>query len=272
VPLFITGRKTGKTKEVRVPVAKLLNYNELTEEAKELVSVGADLVVFRAYSIDEKIPRYQRQTKEQPMERLVHPGWYDEIWSTAKIGKVYEDFFGIGSISDPQIVTDPFSQLGRVGSESAESASEDKETSGSEDDPSRDAPAVVGLEEGASIQAAVDFLLLTYSYIKQNGLDVDEFIRGYTWRPIASMVDMFGTTDLEFSSDGERVLNGKEGFHSRAFGPYDNLFGLVTPEVEDILGIKRGDVTAQKGDVRKARREMVLKYISALQFSRGILG
>jgi hypothetical protein len=131
---------------------------------------------------------------------------------------------------------------------------------------------VTSLAENSSIEQAVEFITLSYSYVKQAGLDVDEFIRAYTWRPIASMVDMFGTDDLTLSTDGTTVLNGFEGFHSRAFGPYADLFGLVTPELENVLNVKRGDASAQYMDTRKRKQEAVLEYITAITFSRAILG
>jgi hypothetical protein len=86
------------------------------------------------------------------------------------------------------------------------------------------------------------------------------------------MVDIFGTRDLEFSSDGSAVESGIEGFHSRAFGPYNDLFGLAGPELEDFLGIKRDSTGAQKGDTRGRKQEAVKRYMASLLFSRGLLG
>jgi hypothetical protein len=103
-------------------------------------------------------------------------------------------------------------------------------------------------------------------------LDADEFIRAYTWRPIATMFDMYGSTDLTFDSRGIAALTGVEGFHSRAFGPYADLFGLVTPEVDTLLGIKRGSVTAQKGDTRMRKRQAALTLQSALSFGTAQVG
>jgi hypothetical protein len=159
-----------------------------------------------------------------------------------------------------------------VSSEEAEAAQDEAADATSADDPKRQAPAILQLEAGSSIEQAMEFLLLTYSYIKQEGLDVDEFIRTYTWRPIATMVDMFGTADLKYNQDGTVVQAGIEGFHSRAFGPYDDLFGLVGPDIQTILGIERGSLVAQKGDTRGRKQEAVQHYLSALLLSRGLLG
>ena len=127
------------------------------------------------------------------------------------------------------------------------------------------------------------FLVQLYSYVKHGGLDVEEFIRAYVWRPVATLVDMFGTSDLQLDADGHTVVQGMEGFHSRAFGPYEDLFGMVPPDIENVVGIKRNKSqqgtpqegqaqTAGRADVRKRRQDAIKEYISALQFARAILG
>lgn len=274
VPLYnAKGRKQGRVQPVYVPVgvptsAHALNSPDVTEQTGNAFRQ----VVFHAYRVEEEVPRYRREQVDMPAEELIRPGWYGDTWSPPKIGEVYQDFFGTGSITDPQTVADNFNLGQRVPNEATEEALEEQDTATSSTDPRVDALSSLTLDEGSSIQDAVDFLTLTYSYIRQNGFNIDEFIRAYTWRPVASMVDIFGTTDLEFSPDGQEVLRGIEGFHSRAFGPYDDLFGLVSPEIEDILGIKRNTPSAQKADTRKRKLEAVQQLSAAFTFSRGILG
>ena len=220
------------------------------------------------------MPRFRRESTEVPAEELIRPGWYGDVWTNSKIGRAYQSFLGIGSITDKTQITDP--NAASVGSVSQDQADAVQQSSlaNSADDPRVDAPRALMLDENASIQQAVEFLVLTYSYIKQqSNMNVDEFIRSYTWRPIASMVDMFGTSDLEFRQPtGESVVKGIEGFHSRAFGPYDNVFGLVGADLEDIVGIKRRSVAAQRADTRKRKLEAVQRFISVLNTSRAILG
>lgn len=229
------------------------------------------LVTFRAFKVTEEIPRYRQEEVMWPAEELIRPGWYGQIWSPGQIGKVYQDFFDTGAITDPQQVS-VHGASGGMTSEAMEEATAEQDRAESTEDPRDAAPIVTALEEGSSIQEAVEFLHLTYSHIKNSGMDVDEFIRAYTWRPIATMLDLFGTDDLEFTKDGEQIVRGIEGFHSRAFGEYENLFALVTPEIEDILGIKRGQPPAQKGDTRLRKYRAVQAYATALRFSRAILG
>jgi hypothetical protein len=222
--------------------------------------------------VDEEVARYKREEVDLPAEEFIRPGWYGDVWAPANIGKAYEDFFGTGSITDVQEVRDGSIGTARVSDDEMADAAAEAGQATSADDPRRLAPALLALDKNSSIQQAVDFLLLTYSYARLSGADINQFVRSYTWRPIATLVDMLGTSDLKFSTDGEKVLQGFEGFHSRAFGPYDNLFGLVGPDIENILGIKRGSTTAQRADVRRRRYEAVQAYTSALLFSRGLLG
>jgi hypothetical protein len=114
--------------------------------------------------------------------------------------------------------------------------------------------------------------VLTYSVMRGGGFDTEQFIRSYTWRPIASMPDMFGSNDLMLDPTGKDVVQGIEGFHSRASGPFNDLFGLVTNDIEDVLGIKRGTAQAQKADTRLRKYNAVLDYVAAIRLSRALLG
>lgn len=264
-------------KKTQKPTLVPINYfaSEAREFGSDIVSLVGDptrLVRFKAYRITEEVPQYRQDSENVPIEEFIRPGWYGDLWTNSKIGQIYNDFFGTGAITDEQVVTGPAGKGKGVANEQGIQASEEWADADAFDDPKKDALGAYALEQGSTIKAAVEFLWLIYSYIKQEGLDVEEFIRTYTWRPIATMVDMFGTEDLKYSSDGQAVLQGVEGFHSKAFGNYDDLFGLVGPEVEDILGIKRGSQAAQKADTRKQKLQRVKEYISAIAFNTALLG
>lgn len=139
------------------------------------------------------------------------------------------------------------------------------------------------------IDIAIEEVVRAYSLVKLNHFDVHEFIRAYTWRPIANMVDMFGTANLEINDRGE-VVRGTEGFHSRAFGDYDDLTTLVSPgdgsRPATILGVRTTDPDSDENnpapsrdqpvqarlDTRKEKRLAVLRYRYGLLAQRGILG
>jgi hypothetical protein len=273
LPLFDIETSPKRRQEpTLVPIGITSDAELFGPEAVELTGDPRRRILFRAFRVTEEIPRYRQTEATVPIEELIRPGWYGDLWMPSKIGEVYGSFFGTGAITDSQTFSNPKGTAQGSATEDQHQAAEEGAQAEDFEDPRGDAPAVLALDEGATIQAAVEFLWLTYSYIKQQNLDVEEFIRAYTWRPIATMVDMFGTNDLTFTADGEQIVSGREGFHSRAFGPYDNLFGLTSPSVENILGIKRGDQAAQRADTRKEKLEKVQQYISALRFSRGLLG
>lgn len=274
LPVFFGGARRESFSPPDVPigipvVVGTLGSNLLVQE------VNGDpntVVVFRAYRVTEEIPRFRREEAFLPAEEFIRPGWYGPLWTNANIGGAYQELVGTGAITDPQIISDFGRNSFSLHSEAAQQAAEEQQGAQDADDPKKDAPALIDLQEGSSIQQAVEFLHLTYSYIRQAGLDVDEFIGAYSWRPIASMLDIFGTTDLTYDASGENVIAGFEGFHSRAIGPYENLFGLVSADLEDVVGVKRGSTAAAQVDTRLAKREQVEKYVAQLLFSNAVLG
>jgi len=274
IDLYVPRRRSkgaaGRT--IKVPVGIPINGNEYGPEITELSGGRSINITLKAYRIDEEIPRYRREKKELPVEEYIKPGWYGDVWSSAKIGEAYNYFFKTGAITDAQQVVDVGDVPRGDSNLNANDGTEDKLDAESKEDPKAQAPGIIALDKDASIQDAVEFILFTYSYIKMNDIDVEEFIKSYVWRPIATMVDMFGTSDLTLSSDGRKVLQGIEGFHSRAFGPYGDLFGLVPPDIRSIVKIKEGSNAAQAGDTRLAKLLAVQKYATAVRFTRALLG
>lgn len=140
----------------------------------------------------------------------------------------------------------------------------------------------------SAIAEATEEIVRAYSLIKLNQFNVSDFIQSYTWRPGATITDMFGTSNLEISDEGE-VVRGREGFHSRAFGDFDDLRQLVGPgdsgRPQTILGLttrdsdETGDDRAERDeaisarlDTRREKRVAVLQYLRALLAGCGILG
>lgn len=273
LPLYQGPRRTGTGEaRIRVPVGLDLPASAYGDDVVALVGNATQPVTFRAFEVSEEVPRYRREQIDLPAEEYIRPGWYGDCWHPSAIGKVYQQFFQTGAITDEQQVTDTDgSSVGGPSQQVIDALAES--ASGIDyDDPRKATTALLTLDKDSSISQAVGFLVQTYSYVKQGGLDVEDFIRTYTWRPIASMVDMFGTSDLMLSKDGHTVVQGIEGFHSRAFGPYEDLFGLVTSDIETVLGLGRESRAAKQGDTRRRKQDAVKEYVAALQFARAILG
>lgn len=233
-----------------------------------------ETVQFNAYRITESVPRYTQQTVELPVEEYIRPGWYGDCWHPSLIGQVYQQFFGIGSITDQQLVTGTNGQTVSTGVAlaQAQAALAQVSQATSADDPKAAAAGLLALDQQSSIEQAVAFLVGLYSTVKTGGYDVDQFVSSYTWRPIATLIDMFGSSDLAFDLSGQSVIQGVEGFHSRAFGPYSNLFGLTTPAIANVVGIQRGSAASIKADTRARKQQAVKEYVAAIQQQRAILG
>jgi hypothetical protein len=251
---------------------------EFGPEVVGLVGSSTALVEFKLFQIVEDVVRTTEEQIDLPLEEIVRPPWYSTIWFNKSIGgAVYDKFFGTTAITDPLTVIDEYQSVSapNEGTVEQEAAKVDID---SEDDLGMDINVITDIEQNTTIENAVDLLAYTYSSIKEGGYDVDEFIRAYTWRPVATMVDMFGTPDLELEYSGEVgkspvvATQGQEGFHSRAFGDFKDLFGLVSPSVGQLIGVKnRFDPANARLDVRRERWLRVLAYVLELQ-ERGLRG
>jgi hypothetical protein len=151
--------------------------------------------------------------------------------------------------------------------------------------------AILGSQERSVISEATEELVRIYSLVKLNQFDVHQFIKAYTWRPIASMVDLFGTANLQIADDGS-VTQGVEGFHSRAFGDFDDLRRIIGPgdgtRPQTILGLtirdpdettgaeatraRRDQAISARLDTRKEKRVAVLRYLYTMFATCGVLG
>ena len=311
LPLFISGRRfTGRSRDqgLKVLVGVEQPVAHYGPQVVALVGTGGDtqltgqeaqsLLLIRAYKITEEVAVYRRTTVDLPPEDLVFPPWYGEKYRTTQVGSLYSYFFGTGSIVDPLNVG-----LAESGTQAVDYTNEpakddpgitlkdaDTISSAGVDEPALvNTDEIVGpdkdsfgsIEEGSTIAEAVSNVVDIYSRVKgSNNADVNEFIRGYVWRPIATATDILGTDDLEID-DGGNVVQGIEGFHSRAFGDYDDLRLLVSSDgvsgQSRVLGLRIDGTEAEAAisarlDTRKEKRAKVLKYLHSLLASRGILG
>lgn len=278
-------------------------------------------VTFQAYRVTEEIDRWTGGTVDVPLEDFIRPPWMSDIWRNDRIGSAYHQFFGTGAITDPMVVSGGGGESVPESSITTEAELQDLEAqalnegSGSEDydydfagDPAlssateapaaptapdmgatslgaADAPAsgetIQSSLTDINVERAVNLLARIYSSIKHNGQDTHEFIRAYNWRPVATLTEILGSSDLEIDENG-RVTQGTEGFHSRAFGRGDmgrDLRNLIDPEqmeeVNTLLGIRpdndRNNVLGRL-DKRADKAEVVMAYVTELWDSRGLLG
>lgn len=275
---FLNSVRTARNRPVTTITTDKVGIETDVREIPQLVSIiGTDArsstrVILRVYRITEDLQHLANTVYDMAAEDIVRPPWYTDDWTNGLIGgAVYMPYFGTGAIVDPIAVMRPDSIniFGQADSVSANIIRIRQQIQ--YQDFNEESGAMAGILEGATIENAVDFLAHNYSLTKLAGYDVESFIRNYTWRPIATMFDMFGSGDLQLSDDGTMVLGGVEGFHSRAFGPFANLFGLIPfNDVETFLGVNREDIAAAaRVDVRGRRFAIVQAYRLELLRMRG---
>lgn len=268
---------------------------------------------YHAYQIVETFTRYARINVDLPIEDAVRPPWIWDGWANLKIGETYMKLIGTNALTDvdgfasrtllaslveqnADVVVDkevaegkyfgtgvsggagrntlvPNTEQTRARTNKVSDEDTDVQKSA---DRRLSAATILSMESERTIENCVDYLVRVYSLIRQYNLDVGAFIRHFTWRPVANMVQILGSADFSITEDppdsGNYVASGTEGFHSRAYGDVSDLFGLVNPNVKKILGLVKDSATAKRLDVRASRRSVVRAYIEELTNSRGLLG
>jgi hypothetical protein len=237
-------------------------------------------------------------------EDVVRPSWFDEnVWANKVITeKVYAPLLGTMAITDDKSLgqkqQDELLKRWKSDQVRCMTLADGKTTIGAVESP--DGVYYTPVAEG-SAEESIDGLSLVYGMIKERGGDVHGFIREFTRRPIANIVDILGSQNLEFDGNG-KVLDPNvmiEGFHSRAFGDYNTdvqlpekegasttagfkALGNLMEGVADPGSLQRpgliGRTAKEKSgirpelDPRGRARGRVRAYVEELQLSRGLLG
>lgn len=238
---------------------------------------------FNAVAIYEEV--HVKPVSTLPFEDAIRPNWFSKAYSNHNIGPlVYQKFFGCSSVVDELIVegatTNPIVSEGYNGPEEVEDVPPETDT--------KDLFEKLASQENSkadvSVEKAISGLSYLYGKVVSQGLDVDAFIRAYVDRPIATMQDMLGSPDLQFSIDGNgnaEVTSGTVGFHSTAIHETlvekGGLAGLIEDPVGDGNHLTRVGNTDKEPippayDVRKAKQDRVKKYAQRLRDRQAFRG
>lgn len=251
-------------------------------ESSDLVTVKtgtyAGKQIFRSVIVHEDVNI--TVTQRVPVEEVIRPTWFSPKYANAKIGEeIYRPFFGTTSIIDELAFSGLAEQIVSA-SESPEGDVFDAKTKFEE------IQSVLATRQDniskLSIERAVNVVAYFYGTVRSQGKDIDQFVRSFTYRPIATMADIFGTSDLAISYDGKgvpTVTTGKPGFHSLSIDSkaikQGNLAGLLQ-EPDKLL--PRINNTGDKSpippvyDVRKEKLDQVEAYVEALSKGPGLRG
>lgn len=280
-------KKFGFSASVEVNVVK--TAKEFGNQVIAEVGSETARVSFKCYLISEMISKSEEGDFDFPFEAMVRPAWYGNCWLNEQIGSVYQEFLGIGSIVDPISIGGSLPETGSSTVQINMLADEDGTTGpegiaikerATEDGGDEDG-TLAKLEGKVSIKDAVSFLEEVYTLAQYREADMDEFIHSYVWRPIATMTEILGSSDLEYDIDEGsterpnrnygKVKQGVEGFFSRSCGDYKDIFLLVDESVSSILKINRGDARAEDLDVRRDRWLASMAYVLEIA-ERGLRG
>lgn len=234
--------------------------------------------VFRSVVIHEEIEVLV--TDLAPVEEIIRPSWFSTSYANAKIGpKIYTPFFGTTSIIDDLkftgLIPDSLTSVDDVEGTTYDPKKSFQEIQKAETDKQK-------LRTQLSIEKAINVISYFYGLVRTGGKDIDQFIREYTQRPIATMVDMLGTPDLNITYNAKgapTITKGKPGFHSLALDwlaiDKGNLTGLLDDpdkQLPRINGTGKKEPISPVYDIRKEKLDMVDSYIDALRKGPGLRG
>ena len=235
----------------------------------------ADVKVFKSVK-KKKIKVGGKVYSPIPIEESIRPSWFCPLYSNFFIGEfIYQKFFGTGALVDQALFMTPDGDslfgskddkeemLAKVRAADGDSV---KITQILEDAKGSSLSAIPGIEESA------DALAYIYGEVRRQNLDVQGFITNYTSRPIATMTDIFGSSDLEYKEVGQQldIETGTGGFHSTAVAPFDELLGLIdNPDLELARLSKSGRKypVSRALDPRPGRRAAVMDYAAEVSAS-----
>jgi hypothetical protein len=291
--LFVAQRSTAETEVGTLRAATPAEYEAFVKKH------GEDALI--PWKYEKKWAKYESYKVQLPPEQALMPAWFADIYQNENIGPdFYQECLGIGSIMDAyELAFAPNSPV-KLDFGGARSLVEQAIS-----DPGNSLPlnrdltadpreAVVEVED---IEHAVNIITMLYSAAKEEGVDVDQFIRDFTWRPVANMVEIFGrnglgkiepsiaglagaATDIAQSASRYGTPEtpafdpaGNRGFHEYAFSSVGDMFGLVPADPTAIVSgnsLSPDLEIDRRVDPRPERHRAVMRYFQRLLLYRGI--
>lgn len=265
--------KNGKFAKKKATVVGV----EVVNGKTELVGtkrVFREVIIYERYEVGLQ--------RKRPIEEVLRPPWFSPSYANPSIGpKIYMPFFGCGSVIDDLkiqgLLTTPVTNdidpsMGPF------SVKADTPV----DKAAEDILSALSNANDASTEKAVNILAFIYGRVKENGFDIDSFVRSYIDRPIATKDEILGTEGLEVQvSNGEIqvVGQGSLGFHTAAihrslFAKDKPLNGLLKdPDIHmNRIGGLGKDSAFNARDVRQEKWDRVKSYVDRLNSTRAFKG
>jgi hypothetical protein len=292
--LVVLGKIDGMERDAFVPVG-----GNLHPQSKGMYGVVAGVEVldpnvsevgkgpYAGKQVFESVAVYEdvtlTGTKNVAVEELMRPSWFSKNYKNENIGPViYSQFFGTGSIIDEVHISGLAQRVVDTQGQEGVDTSPDTES----DILLAKLQALSGDKIDSSIEKSVNLLGYFYGIAKVKGLDIDDFITQYTYRPIAGLTDILGD-NVSISVNGQvatpqAAIRGrpfKVGFHTMSVHPdtasRGQLLGLLDDPNSPIPRINkegRAEAIPPSYDVRNEKWEKVMEYSAALEKGPGFRG
>ena len=245
-----------------------------------------EVFLWKSVAIYEEVKSPKKLSKQIPVEEGVRPPWFSPLYSNWFIGdEIYQPFFGCGSVADTSlfVANDGAASFG-TGRKEQQEILEKLRSAGND----RKAVLQILAEAKAKkisdvpdVESSIDVLAYLYGEVRRLGLDVHRFVHDYTYRPIATMKEILGSSDLSYEVTGKdtgkklNLLTGTAGFHSTAIAPYGELLGLIDNPDAGLprLNSKGKKTPIARGiDPRPGRRASVDAYLKDINAGSQSLG
>jgi hypothetical protein len=239
--------------------------------------------LWKSIAIYEEKPVKRTLTKLLPVEEALRPPWFSPLYSNWFIGsEIYDPFLGTGSVVDQALFVAPTgaASFGASRDEQEEMLAKVKAAGNDQKMVLKvlQEAEVSGISNVPDIESSLDVLAYIYGEVVRQGLDVHRFVNDYTKRPIASLEQILGSSDLRYEEDGDKLktLSGVAGFHSTAVADFGELKGLLDNPDLLLNRLTGGDgkkAPVNRGlDPRPGRRKQVEAYLQEIGSSGGVLG
>lgn len=279
----LSGRSVTLTSDVindfiRDPQTGKLTLKTNVIDSSQVTYAWKNIIIYEEVSTTKQVQ------KLLPVEEGIRPPWFSPLYSNWFIGdEIYTPFFGCGSIVDQSLfVTDQGAATFGTGRTQQQEILNKLKAAGNDQNQIlqilQDAKAK-NITDVPDIESSVDMLAYIYGEVRRLNLDAHKFVNDYTRRPIATIEDILGSDDLEYSVDGDKLVlvSGTPGFHSTAIADVGGgLRGLIDNPDLALSRLKNGggkkSSLSRDLDPRPGRRAKVVEYLQDINASSGSLG
>jgi len=169
-----------------------------------------------AYEVSEQYMRRYKEKVDLPIEEAIKAPWIWSGWSNPQVNETYMQFFGTTGITDvagvnaaediDTVMREESLYTKGTGTKKKKSKPLPQDVRENEKKEAKQYQKAVLLgDTERTVENSVDFLVRAYSFVKIHNADVGDFLRSYGWRPVATMVDILGSADLEIKKVTKKV-------------------------------------------------------------------